>query len=267
MKVESFVLDERYPDCKLSAHILDGGEVRRAILIMPGGAYARISSREGEPIAKYYLSKGFNCFVLRYSVGERAVDRAPLIEAALAIKHIRENADKYRVDPDKIFVCGFSAGGHLAASSGILWNDPTVRKALGDSPDGINKPTGMILSYPVITSGELAHKGSIYNLCGTDKPTEEQMNRYSLERYVDSTTPPAFIWHTFTDDVVPVENSLMLAEKMSACKVPFELHVFPDGEHGLALANETSCPSGLAPTVAHAAIWTELSVRWINTFF
>ena len=267
MMIESFLLDERYPDCELSAYLSEDSETRRAIVIMPGGGYARVSSREGEPIAKYYLSKGFNCFVLRYSVGARAVDSVPLIEAALAIKHVRENSDRYCVDPDRIFVCGFSAGGHLAASSGILWNDPIVRAALGNAPEGINKPTGMILSYPVITAGELAHKGSIYNLCGTDDPTEEQMNRCSLERHVDGTTPPTFIWHTFADDVVPVENSLMLAEKLSKHKVPFELHVFPDGEHGLALANEISCPSPIAPTVSHAAIWTELSVRWINTFF
>ena len=239
---------------------------RRAIIVCPGGGYHFLSDRENEPIARFYMAKGMNAFVLRYSVQDKATNYTPLIEAALAIKHVRENAEKYNIDPNYVFIVGFSAGGHLAASTGILWNIPEVKEALGDAPEGIGKPTGMILSYPVISAGPKAHKGSIQRLCGTQTPTEEEANRFSLELHVDETTSPAFIWHTVEDKTVPVENSLYLAAALREKNIPFEMHIYPNGVHGLSLGTEETACGKPSLLVEHITSWAELSYKWIMEF-
>ena len=235
---------------------------RRAVVVCPGGGYSMTSDREAEPIAAQFLAAGFATFVLRYTVKEGAQNFAPLCQVALAIKHVRDNAEHYNVDPDHVFTCGFSAGGHLAASAGILWDRPEVRALMGDAPDGYWRPNGMILSYPVITGGDKAHKGSFYNLIGTTEPTDEQLDTYSLEKHVCNTTPPAFIWHTASDTCVPVYNSLYLASAYADAGVPFELHVFPHGVHGLSLANEQTCSGKDTFIVPHLQCWMELAIRW-----
>lgn len=235
---------------------------RRAVIICPGGGYHFLSDREAEPIALPFLAAGFATFVLCYGVGENAIDYRPLKAAALAIRHVRENAEKYHVDPDYVFTCGFSAGGHLAASAGVLWDHPALDELLADAPRDIARPTGMILSYPVISAGPLAHQGSIHNLTGTTAPTDEQRHAFSLEKHVNKTTPPAFLWHTFNDSTVPVQNSLMMAEAMTEAGVPFEMHIWPAGPHGAALCNEiTACGQEkyLLPNVAE---WVGLAIRW-----
>lgn len=268
---KQFVLDERYPDCTLTTYVSDDDNElnmppRRAMIVCPGGGYRFLSNRENEPVAKFYFNAGMNVFVLRYSVGDKATNYAPLIEAALAIKHVREHAEEYNIDPDYVFICGFSAGGHLAASSGILWNIPEVKSALGDCPEGINRPTGMVLSYPVITAGPKAHKGSIDHLCGDPEAPQDERDKYSLELYVGETTPPAFIWHTFSDKTVPVENSLLLVSAMTEHKIPYEIHIFPEGVHGLSLANKETWGQVENKLVPHVQCWAELSVKWINEF-
>lgn len=267
---ETIKLSEKY-DATLTTYVAsDTAELnkapRRAIIVCPGGGYRFLSDRENEPIARFYMAKGLNTFVLRYSVKEGAQDYAPLIEAALAIKYVRENAEKYNIDPNYVFIIGFSAGGHLAASTGILWNIPEVRKALGDAPEGIGKPTGMILSYPVITAGPKAHKGSIYNLCGTTTPTKEEEDRFSLELHVDETTSPAFVWHTVNDKCVPVENTLYLLAALQEHKVPFEAHIYPNGVHGLSLGTEETAAGKEDKLNEHIQTWAELSYRWIMQF-
>ena len=270
MLYETFKLSEKYGATLTTYVATDTPELkkapRRAIIVCPGGGYHFLSDREAEPIARFYMAKGLNAFILRYSVEETATNYTPLIEAALAIKHVRENAEKYNVDPNYVFIVGFSAGGHLAASTGILWNIPEVKAALGDAPEGIAKPTGMILSYPVITAGPKAHKGSIHRLCGSTTATEEEMDRFSLEKHVDETTSPAFIWHTFEDKTVPVENALLLASALKENNVPFELHIYPYGPHGLSLANEETAGGRPAMNVPHLQNWTELSYNWIMLF-
>ena len=149
------------------------------------------------------------------------------------IAHIRENAAQYHVRPDAIAVCGFSAGGHLSASSGILWNEPVIAETLGIE-NRMARPDAMILSYPVITSGEHAHRGSFECLLGERANDAAWLERLSLERRVDGTTPPTFLWHTFADELVPVENALLLASALRRADVPFELHIFPEGIHGLS---------------------------------
>ncbi|MBQ8387823.1 MAG: alpha/beta hydrolase [Clostridia bacterium] len=237
---------------------------RPSIVVCPGGGYRFLSDREAEPIVSAYLGAGFNVFLLHYTVLEGAADYAPLIQAATAIAYVRENAERYFVDPDRVFIVGFSAGGHLAASSAILWKHERVLAALSDKPYGSWKPTGAILSYPVITAGEFTHRGSVKNLSGREDYTDEDIARWSLELHVDADSAPAFIWHTATDKTVPVENSLMLAAAYSKHKVPFELHVYPFGPHGLSLANGETANGKADHVIPHLQGWVDLSVKWAN---
>ena len=237
---------------------------KKAVLVLPGGGYYITADREAEPVAKAFFAAGMNAFVLRYSVKKEAVGYQPLLDAATAIKYIRDHADEYNIDKDKIIVCGFSAGGHLAASIGTLWKLDIISKTLGCENSYI-KPNGMILGYAVITSGEKGHKGSILKLADAENktPSQEELDRFSIEKHVDSDTCPAFVWHTASDEGVPVENALYMCESLSAHKIPFELHVFPYGEHGISLATEETAPQDdmIMPYVGR---WIDMAVKWIN---
>lgn len=246
-------------DCKI--------DPRRAIVICPGGGYHFLSEREAEPIAKQFLAAGLNVFILRYTVEEGATNYQPLIQVSLAIKYIRENAEHYNVDPRYVYTCGFSAGGHLACSAGTLWNIDAVKPYLGDAPEGINRPTGMILCYPVITGGKYAHRGSFNRLLGMQTTGDEpELDAYSLEKHVGPHTPPAFIWHTFTDATVPVQNAFMMAEAMLAAGIPCELHVYPEGRHGLSLATEEVANGKADYVIPHLQGWIDLAIRWVLDF-
>ena len=256
------------PECSLTAFTHDDSTVRPAVIVCPGGSYRYHAPREAEPIAVFYHNAGFNAFLLRYSVADKASNYAPLIEAAMTIKHVRENAEKYGVDPQKIVICGFSAGGHLAGSAGILWNIPEVRDALGitdgKAPEGINRPDGMILCYPVITAEKYANVGTIRRVSGHQELTEDDVEKFSLERHIDSTTPPAFIWHTVTDKTVPVQNSLLLASALAEAGISFEAHIFPKGPHGLSLCNEQTSNGRPEFELPQVEVWADLAVRWIK---
>ena len=265
-EIKTYPLSNDDPDISLTAYIAPAdvdqsfNEKRRGLLICPGGAYAFISQREGDAIAAEFLAKGFNTFVLSYTVNNRnhrgKKFPAQLIEAATAMKFIKDNADKFHVDKDLVFVAGFSAGGHLAASLGILYDSEYVKNAL-NIDDGYVRPAGMILSYPVITGGKYAHRGSIDNILLDEREDEAKRDEVSLEKRVDKNTVPAFIWHTRTDDLVPVQNSLSLAAALAENGVGFELHVYPYGGHGASLA--TDVVSWDNPTLA---AWVERAVKW-----
>jgi acetyl esterase/lipase len=241
---------------------------RRAIIVCPGGGYGGTSDREGEPVALQYFAAGLNAFVLRYSVLPHAADYTPLTEAALAIAHVKLNAEKYSIDSSYVFITGFSAGGHLAASAGTLWKLPLlcdrIRAELGeDYRDGIHRPTATLPCYPVITAGDFAHKDSFVALLG-DHPDETTLNQVSLEHKVTKDTPPTFLWHTFEDATVPMENSLLFVSAMKKANVPCEFHLFPHGEHGLSLATEqTASPDGrfLSATCSQ---WINLAKTWME---
>lgn len=275
MIFETIGLWDGHPEAKLTAYTADmtselNLSPRSAVIVCPGGGYHFLSSREAEPIAFRFLAEGMNAFILTYGVGEKAQGGAPLIEAALAIKYVRENAEKYNTDPKRIFICGFSAGGHLAAWSGTDWNTPEVRNAVGvssgSSPERINRPDGMILCYPVIDAGEYAHRGSIRNLSGHEMPTEEDVLKYSVDRHVDENTCPAFIWHTFSDGTVPIMNSIMMQTALAKAGIPFESHIFPEGGHGLSLCNEFTSTGREGLLNPHCEIWMDLAVKWIKSF-
>ena len=268
MLYQKFSLSERYPDASLTAYVCaEEPKVapRTAVLVCPGGGYHFLSAREAEPIVRRFFGEGMNVYLLEYSVGEKAANYAPLIEASLALKLIRQRAEIDNTNPDKIYVMGFSAGGHLAASAGVFWNLPVVRDAIGvtsgECPEGINRPSGIVLCYPVITGGEHRHNGSFVNLNGCKEPTAELYDRFSLEKHVDSTTPPAFIWHTFEDTCVPVQNSILFMDAMTKAGVPFESHIFPAGAHGFALATDDTQRQD-----PHVAVWTDLAVKWMRDF-
>jgi acetyl esterase/lipase len=242
---------------------IDPNRKRPMIVICPGGGYVHTSDREGEPVAIRLNAMGYHACVLKYSV-KPAVFPAALCQLARVIEMIREYKDEWNVDPNKIIVMGFSAGGHLTASLGVFWNKEYLTELLSVNKDQI-KPNGLILSYPVITSGEYAHRGSFQALLGHQSEDEEMLNLLSLEKQVTSETPPTFLWHTNSDIAVPVENSFLFAEALLKNKVPLEMHIYPQGVHGLSLGTEETKAIDneltLQPEVAN---WIEMAGRWVK---
>lgn len=269
-------LDGSLPGAKLTVYIQeDSVEIdiadRPLVLVCPGGAYAFTSDREADPLALQFLAMGCHAAVLRYSCAP-AVFPTALSELAYSVAVIREHAKEWHVNPSRIILLGCSAGGHLAASLGVFWNREFLAKALGREPSesGRWKPDGMILCYPVITSGEFAHRGSFENLIGErEKEISEMLSAparegLSLERQVSSHTPPAFLWHTYTDDAVPVENSLLFVSAMRRAEVSAELHIYPLGCHGLSLANRLTRNQDGYGVQEECASWISLVRTWIE---
>ena len=252
-------------DARLTTYLISPSEAieikrRPLILVCPGGGYTFVSDREAEMFALQWNAYGFHAAVLRYSVAP-AVYPTALLELGKAMQMIKEHADAWDVDPDKILLEGSSAGGHLAASLGMFWNKPFLAEKLGVDSKML-RPAGMILNYPVITSGPYAHDDSFRSLLGDRY--EAKKAEMSLENQVSADTPPAFLWHTNEDSSVPAENSLLLALEMRKHHIPVELHLYAKGGHGLGLADErTMCVdgSGVEP---ECQSWMELAYRWIR---
>lgn len=240
---------------------MKGNEKRKAMLIIPGGAYWMQSDAEADPVAHYFLAEGYNAFILRYSVG-RCVDSEwpmPLYEASAAVKYIRDHAEELNIDPDYVFAVGFSAGGHLTAALGSLWDNDEIEKKLG-MEKGYNKPTATILSYPVISGLEYGHRGSINNILKEARDDEEARRSVSLELHVSEKTAPCFLWATRTDEAVPVQNTLLYAKALSDAGTPFELHIYPRGPHALSLGKKyVNCP------YPEVAAWTKDAIRFIES--
>lgn len=260
------------PGAKLTVYIQDTYQevdipTRPLILICPGGGYAYTSPREGEAFAMQFLAMGCHAAVLNYSCAP-AVYPTALTELASSMKLIRENAAEWHVD--KVIVEGCSAGGHLAASMGVLWEEDVLSEALGlkSEEKEILRPDGMILSYPVITSGEFAHRGSFDNLLGPDRCKDEAwLEAMSLEKHVTEKTPQTFIWHTFTDGSVPVENSLLFVSALKKAGVNAEFHMYPAGGHGLGLANRLTQNPGGTAIQEECTTWITLVRTWIEKQF
>ena len=250
------------PDVWMDAYISDPlpGYTRRAILVIPGGGYGGVcSDREGEPIAQAFAAHGFNAFVLHYTVGRKKSYPAQLTEASLAIADIRRNAAGYGIDPEKIFAVGFSAGGHLAGSLGTMW------KRVG-SLGGANRPTGVMLVYPVVSAVKpYSELGTIRNLWCSDELTDEQRREVSLELAVDGDSVPAFIVHTSNDQAVDVRNSLALAEAYRAHGLLFEMHIYPDAPHGVALGNDITRCGNAKWSDPRIARWVDAAAAWAES--
>lgn len=235
----------------LTPQLLKTDQPLGAVVVVPGGGYGGRADHEKWPIADFFNHAGFHTFVLDYRVSPHR-DPEPLLDASRAVRMIRAHAETWKVKPDRIAVLGFSAGGHLTGSLGVFFDrgdatasDPIDRQSC--------RPDGIVLCYPVISSKEFGHRGSFRNLLGEDA-SQADLERMSLEDRVTQDTPPTFLWHTAEDQGVPVENSLLFATALSAHKVPFELHVYPSGPHGM----------GLAQNDAHVATWGSLCAEWLK---
>lgn len=237
-------------------------EKRPVILMCPGGGYEMTSDREAEPMAMQFLAMGYHVAVLRYSVCPVRYPAA-LLQVAESVLYLKEHADEYHIDPEKIVVQGCSAGGHLAANYGIAWNSPFLTKLMGmeNDPERLCV-AGLLLCYPVITSGEKAHEESFRNLLG--EQYEEKKEELSLENQVTPDTPPTFLWHTATDETVPLENSLYFFQSCLQQGVSAELHIYPVGGHGLSLANEETCRANGIGVQKECQSWISLAQTWLE---
>lgn len=262
-------IDEETEEAVLTTYLLSQyADVRMEpaplIIICPGGGYEFLSNREAEQFAIQWNSRGCHAAVLRYSVAPETFPIA-LLQLALAVLLVRENSADWGVNPRQIFVEGSSAGGHLAACYGVFWNKPYLLDALGVElrQAGQLRPAGLILNYPVISSGVYAHEGSFQNLMGEAAGDAKRREELSIEKQVNRDMPPTFIWHGGEDVSVPPENSLLLAMACRQKGIPVELHLYMKGGHGLALANElTQAPDGFGIEPSCES-WMELAYIWM----
>ena len=247
-----------HPEATLDGYLLDmdlalGQYTRRpAIVVCPGGGYVYCSRAEGEPVAMAYAARGFHTFVLRYSTGHDAAGFAPLQELSWTIGYIREHAEEWGIDPDKIVSCGFSAGGHLALSSGLL---------------GENKPNAMILGYPATSAPNGPGINFMLKLLeGREEVTDEDAAKYDLPSKVTKDAPPLFVVAT-CEDALTSFCTMALANAYNKLGLKFELHIFQHGPHGYSLANETSCDGSSRYRNAAFSQWHNLSVEWLHKIF
>ena len=207
-----------------------------AIVVCPGGGYSHLADHEGRPVAEWLNTLGITAFVLKYRLGPRYHHPAPLLDAARAIRTVRARATEWQLDPNRIGILGFSAGGHLASTAGTHF-DAGQAGAAEPIERVSSRPDLMILIYPVITMREFTHAGSRRMLLG-DNPPEELVKLLSNDEQVTKETPPAFLVHTADDPGVPVENSLRFAEALRRVRVPVEIHIYEHGPHGFGLGGK-----------------------------
>jgi acetyl esterase/lipase len=224
-----------------------------AVVVFPGGGYSHLSEiKEGSDVAVMFNKLGITAFVLKYRLGMRYHQPAPLLDGARAVRTVRSRAKEWNIDPVKIGILGFSAGGHLAATLATHFDAGKADAA--DFIDRVSsRPDLVMLIYPVITMGEFTHAGSKKNLLG-ENPSAELVKLYSNELQVAKDTPPTFLVHTTTDPAVPVENSMLFAEALRKAKVPFEMHIYEQGPHGF----------GMAPADPYLNSWVDRCADWLR---
>lgn len=242
MKIERIVLNEER-NVSLTAYIPDVSDempnmkVKAGVLVLPGGAYKFCSDREAEPVAFEFMAKGYNVFVLRYSLNEDSMFPTPLNDAIEALTIIRDKSEEWHTSPLKIAVCGFSAGGHLAA-------------ALCTMSD--IKPNACILGYPCILS-------DIGDVLANPVP--------SLNEFVTDKTPPTFIVSASDDTLVPIKHSVEYAKALNECNVPYEMHIFSRGGHGFSTSTNVVSSGSHLEYVKNTKIWIDMCIKWLNTVF
>lgn len=240
------------PVPKLTSYTLDGRNGSPCVIVCPGGAYAGLADdHEGHQICRFLNEHGFAAFILTYRVKPYCFPCQEL-DVKRAVRFVRANAEKFGIAPDKIGIIGFSAGGHLACTAGLRFD---YGNSDGDEIDRVSsRPDTVCACYPVASlSRDITHYGTRENLLG-DYENDELAEKLSCENIVPDDVPPFFIWHTAEDGAVDVRCSLRLANALAEKKKPFELHVFPFGEHGL----------GLAPNTPLANQWGELYINWLR---
>ncbi|WP_238917762.1 alpha/beta hydrolase [Clostridium sp. YIM B02555] len=301
MLIEKTKLWEDNEEVILTSYILDNSEEiklkkRPAIIICPGGGFLYTSDREAEPIAMKFAGEGYNTFVLRYGTyfnnskldfnnlpkeieGNKGVKYPqPLFDLAKAILTVRENSERWSIDSEKIFLCGFSAGGYVAASLGVHWQDELLKRKF-DVDNELFKPNGMILGYPVLdyalmkevlveTNDKFLHefwRVSNDSIFGEPEPSNEYIEKLALTNYITEKTPPTFMWHTANDGLVSVRNTLNFANELSKTKIPYELHIFEDGWHGLALCDEVTA-NGDGHINPEVKVWFDMALAWLKKY-
>ena len=247
-----------HPEATLDGYILDceitlgQDRSRPAVLVCPGGGYVYCSPREGEPVALSYAARGFHAFVLRYSVGKDAAGFTALEEISWAIGYIRDNAEQWNIDPQKIAVCGFSAGGHLALASGLLAE---------------HKPNAMILGYPAASAPNMPRANFLLKILeGREDVTDADAEKYDLVAKITKDAPPVFLAAT-AEDLLTTYGALPVAKAYSDLGLRYELHIFQYGPHGYALANEVTADGSTQNLDPAFAQWHELSVQWLHKTF
>lgn len=231
---------------------------RPAVLILPGGAYRWTSPREAEPVALQFAARGYAAFVLDYTCAPEGFP-VPLREAAMAMRYIRENADLFEVDPHMVAAMGFSAGGHLCGTLGMMYDCQELQD-LG-SPAQI-RPDALALCYPVAVSWGRTHEESFENISRGDPGLRA---RLSLERLVRPDMPPVFLWHTRDDPSVPCRNSLVLATALEEAEVSFAMHIYRHGRHGLSTADEMVYPVHGVPEASwDVPGWLDAEIRFFR---
>lgn len=251
-KAPGFDSEIKQDEPSITPYIVENEKSNGAIIVFPGGGYEMKAFHEGEPVAKWLNSIGISAFVLDYRVAPYK-HPYPSMDAMRAVRYVRYYAKQWNIDTKKIGILGFSAGGHLASTVGVHYDlgDPEA----ADPIDRMSsRPDCMVLCYPVITFGEYRHDGSMRKLLG-NTPDEEMRELLSNEKHVTGDTPPTFIWHTADDRGVPVKNSIMFADSLSENSIPYELHIFKSGNHGLGLAEDR-------PSIS---IWTKLCENWLRS--
>ena len=226
-----------------------------AMVICPGGGYAHLAAHEGRDYALWLNQHGIAGFVLKYRLGSNGYRHpAELEDAARAVRLVRARSSDWRIDPHRVGIMGSSAGGHLAST--LLTHFDAGHTNASDTIEQQScRPDLGILCYPVITFGEFAHKGSRNQLIGTH-PAPELVKYLSNELQVTPATPPCFLWQTFEDKTVPVANSLLFAEALRHAGVPFDLHIYQQGRHGLGLADQ--------PPFKHPHPWAADCLFWLK---
>lgn len=234
----------------LTPYLIEKDTLTPAIIVCPGGGYTHKAQHEGSPIAEWLNTIGVNAFVLDYRVAPYK-HPYPMLDVQRAMRYVRYNCKEFNIDPNRIGILGFSAGGHLAGTAAVHFD---LGREDGDEIDKVScRPDMAILCYPVITSGEYSHKGSFSNLLG-ENASQELLDYMSIEKQVKENTPPMFLWHTAEDASVPMENSLLMAKALKQNGVEFELHIFPNGRHGLGLRDE----------VPYVTRWAGLCEEWLR---
>lgn len=272
MKVERLVLKDYFPqlgeegaeayvDCyipEIMTEMVLEREYRPCLVVCPGGGYEFVSTREAEPVAVHFLSEGYCVFTVKYSEKPYHFPQQ-LRELAGVMELIYSHAEEWKCDTNDIAIMGFSAGGHLSAQYANRYDCPEVREVFPES-----KPVQKnVLCYPVITDEEAyTHGLTIRNYVGYE-PTKKNEKGCSCECLVTEKTPPTFLWHTRTDGLVPVQNSLIYARELSEKGVDFELHIYPHGEHGLSTVDELCC-AGLDEKTKVCHQWLTDCKRWLK---
>ncbi|MCD7868027.1 MAG: alpha/beta hydrolase [Clostridiales bacterium] len=297
MRIENVKLYENREDVTLTAYVLNNSEEyqtdlkRPAVLICPGGAYFFCSDREAEPVALAFSAMGYQTFVLRYSVNpienlenkeqyqpkKERIFPAQVQEIGMAVSLIRNNADKWLVDTQSVIICGFSAGAHNCALYSVYWNKPVITDSLRTDLETL-RPSACILGYPLTdylfmkeyTERNLTNKGyfELSNLAfaGEESPNQEMLRKLSPALLVDEMTPPTFIWGTASDELVPIQHSIRYAHALANHNVPFELHIFEEGLHGMSLANQVTATEA-SQDKQDVAGWVGMCDTWLKKRF